>query len=57
MTSNWSVKSCARYSKRDRTPLFPDLNAEAVFGICRNDIPTLTATVEKMITDLNHAAV
>lgn len=30
-----------------------DLNAEAVFGICRNDIPTLTATVEKMITDLN----
>lgn len=30
-----------------------DLNAEAVFGICRNDIPTLTATVERMITDLN----
>lgn len=31
-----------------------DLNAEAVFGICRNDIPTLTATVEKMIADLNN---
>lgn len=30
-----------------------DLNAEAVFGICRNDIPTLTATVEKMIEELN----
>jgi uncharacterized protein with HEPN domain len=30
-----------------------DLNAEAVFGICRNDIPTLTTTVEKMIVDLN----
>jgi len=29
-----------------------DLNAEAVFGICRNDIPSLTATVEKMIADL-----
>jgi len=29
-----------------------DLNAEAVFGICRNDIPNLTATVEKMIVDL-----
>jgi uncharacterized protein with HEPN domain len=29
-----------------------DLNAEAVFGICKNDIPTLTATVEKMIEDL-----
>ena len=34
-----------------------DLNAEAVFGICRNDIPTLTATVEKMIVDLSHGAV
>lgn len=31
-----------------------DLNAEAVFGICQNDIPTLTATVERMIEDLNH---
>ena len=29
-----------------------DLNAEAVFGICKNDIPTLIATVEKMIKDL-----
>ena len=28
-----------------------DLNAEAVFGICRNDIPHLTKTVEKMIHD------
>lgn len=30
-----------------------DLNAEAVFGICRDDIPTLVATVQKMINDLN----
>lgn len=29
-----------------------DLNAEAVFGICRNDIPTLTATIQRIITDL-----
>ena len=28
-----------------------DLNAEAVFGICRTDIPLLTVTVEKMISD------
>ena len=34
-----------------------DLNAEAVFGICLNDMPTLTATVEKIISDLNRAAV
>lgn len=34
-----------------------DLNAEAVFGICRNDIPALTATVEKMIADLDQDAV
>jgi uncharacterized protein with HEPN domain len=32
-----------------------DLNAEAVFGICRNDIPALMATVETMISDLNPA--
>jgi uncharacterized protein with HEPN domain len=31
-----------------------DLNAEAVFGICRSDIPTLTTTVEKMIEELKH---
>lgn len=30
-----------------------DLNAEAVFGICGNDIPKLAATVERMIIDLN----
>lgn len=30
-----------------------DLNAEAVFGICLNDMPTLTATVGNMIADLN----
>lgn len=30
-----------------------DLNAEAVYGICMNDVPTLTATVESMIVDLN----
>jgi uncharacterized protein with HEPN domain len=29
-----------------------DLDAEAVFGICRNDMPTLTATVERMLTEL-----
>ncbi len=33
-----------------------DLNAEAVFGICQNDIPSLAATVEKMIEDLSHGA-
>lgn len=33
-----------------------DLNAEAVFGICQNDIPNLVATVEKMIEDLSHGA-
>jgi uncharacterized protein with HEPN domain len=31
-----------------------DLNAEAVFGICRKDIPNLTAVVEKIITDVSH---
>ena len=31
-----------------------DLNAEAVFGICQNDMPTFLATVDKIITDLNH---
>ena len=31
-----------------------DLNAEAVFGICQSDIPTLTTTVERMIEDLSH---
>jgi uncharacterized protein with HEPN domain len=31
-----------------------DLNAEAVFGICKSDISTLTTTVEKMIEDLSH---
>jgi uncharacterized protein with HEPN domain len=30
-----------------------DLNAEAVYGICLNDMPTLTATVARMIADLN----
>ncbi len=30
-----------------------DLNAEAVYGICLKDMPLLTATVEKMIQDLN----
>jgi uncharacterized protein with HEPN domain len=29
-----------------------DLDAEAVFGICRKDIPLLTETVVKMIEDL-----
>lgn len=33
-----------------------DLNAEAVFGICRNDMPSLMATVEKMIEDLSRGA-
>jgi uncharacterized protein with HEPN domain len=33
-----------------------DLNAEAVFGICQSDIPTLAATVEQMIEDLSHGA-
>lgn len=31
-----------------------DMNAEAVFGICRTDIQSLTETVEKMIGDLIH---
>lgn len=31
-----------------------DLNAEAVFGICRNNIPALSATIVKMISDLDH---
>lgn len=30
-----------------------DLNAEAVFGICRNDIPSLMAMAEKILADLN----
>ncbi len=30
-----------------------DLNAEAVYGICLNDVPVLTATVERMIVDLD----
>jgi uncharacterized protein with HEPN domain len=35
-----------------------DLNAEAVFGICQADIPTLTATVETMIAEQDgHAAI
>lgn len=29
-----------------------DLNAEAVFGICRKDLPILTATIERMAADL-----
>jgi uncharacterized protein with HEPN domain len=29
-----------------------DLNADAVFGICSKDIPSLIATVENMIEDL-----
>ena len=29
-----------------------DLNAEAVFGICRDDIPGLASTVEKMLETL-----
>jgi uncharacterized protein with HEPN domain len=29
-----------------------DLNAEAVFGICSKDIPTLISTLETMIGDL-----
>ena len=29
-----------------------DLNAEAVFGICRDDMPGLARTVEKMLTDM-----
>jgi len=29
-----------------------DLNAEAVFGICSKDIPTLISTLETMIKDL-----
>jgi uncharacterized protein with HEPN domain len=34
-----------------------DLDAEAVHGICRNDMPSLTAAIEKMIKDLSHSAV
>jgi uncharacterized protein with HEPN domain len=34
-----------------------DLDAEAVYGICQNDIPSLLAAVEKMIEDLSHSAV
>jgi len=34
-----------------------DLDAEAVYGICRNDMPSLTAAIEKMIEDLSHSAV
>lgn len=30
-----------------------DLNAEAVFGICQDDIPVLAATIERMIRDMN----
>jgi uncharacterized protein with HEPN domain len=33
-----------------------DLNAEAVFGICKNDIPNLAATVDKMIKNLSRGA-
>jgi len=33
-----------------------DLNAEAVFGICQNDIPSFAATIEKMLEDLSHGA-
>ncbi|WP_243373641.1 HepT-like ribonuclease domain-containing protein [Geotalea sp. SG265] len=29
-----------------------DLNAEAVFAICRKDVPALLATVERMLADL-----
>ena len=32
-----------------------DLNAEAVFGICQDDIPVLAATVERMIRDLGQS--
>lgn len=31
-----------------------DLNAEAVFGICREDMPTLTLTIEKMLNELRN---
>ena len=33
-----------------------DIDAEEVFGICRKDIPVLTATVQKMIEDLKHGS-
>ncbi|GLI36858.1 HepT-like ribonuclease domain-containing protein [Geobacter hydrogenophilus] len=29
-----------------------DLNAEAVYGICRKDLPILTATIERMAAEL-----
>jgi len=31
-----------------------DLNAEAVFGICKNHIPGMAATVQRMINDLEN---
>jgi uncharacterized protein with HEPN domain len=34
-----------------------DLDAEAVYGICQNDMPSLLAAVEKMIEDLSHSPV
>ena len=34
-----------------------DLNAEAVFGICQNDMPTFKATIERMLADIKHDAV
>ncbi len=30
-----------------------DLDAEAVYGICLNDLPSLTAAIEKMIVELS----
>jgi len=34
-----------------------DLNAEAVFGICRKHIPTLILTIEKMIQHIDNGSV
>jgi uncharacterized protein with HEPN domain len=34
-----------------------DLDAEAVFGICRNDMPSLITTIGKMLEDLSNRAV
>jgi uncharacterized protein with HEPN domain len=34
-----------------------DLDAEAVYGICKNDMPSLIAAIEKIIEDLSHSAV
>ena len=33
-----------------------DLNAEAVFGICQDDIPGLIATVERMIKEMDQGS-